>query len=93
QIASVEFAGKCMTLSAPDSAEIPFGLHNCVQNEPSQEFVYDAMTQQIRLTSDPATCVAVGQTSRAAGPFMSRDLTIAQCDGTEPVYLEWVIRD
>lgn len=92
-IQSVAFDGKCMTLSAPDNPERPFGLLDCQQNEPTQQFAYDAETMQFNIASDDTQCVAVAPTSIAAGPFMSRDLILASCADTDPSFMQWLILD
>lgn len=92
RIASVPFEGKCMSLSAPEDPNVPFGLLDCVPGEPSQRFTYDPDTGQIHPAADLSLCVAVASTSRSAGPFMSRDLTLASCAGTDTVLSKWVVK-
>lgn len=91
-IASVAFDGKCMTLSAPENAKVPFGLHDC-STEMTQKFVYDAATLQFRPAHDQSLCVAVAPTSRSAGPYMSRDLVLAPCDKTDSALLRWRMQE
>lgn len=91
QIASVEFAGKCMTLNDPQNEKVPFGLLDCTSNA-SQEFTYDAAAMQIRFAGDETLCVAVSPTSRRAGPFMSRDLILSPCSGTDNALLQWMMK-
>lgn len=91
-IASVPFEGKCMSLSAADDPNVPFGLLDCLDGEPSQRFAYDPDTGHIHPASDLNLCVAVGATSRSAGPFMSRDLILAPCAGTDAALTVWVVR-
>ncbi len=93
QIRSVPFNDKCMTLSDPDSEEWPFGLLDCVSDEPSQTFVYDVASKEIRIGGDPSKCVVVAPTSIAAGPFMSRDLIYADCDSVEEKFKQWVVKN
>ncbi len=93
QIRSVAFAGKCMALNSPDDRKVPFGLIDCVEGEPSQQFSYDQVTGQIHLRDDQTMCVSVGDGSRSAGPFMSRDLKLTSCANTEAKMLKWLIKD
>ncbi|MEM7462904.1 MAG: ricin-type beta-trefoil lectin domain protein [Pseudomonadota bacterium] len=93
QIRSVEFDGKCMTLSAPENGAVPFGLKDCVADEPSQKYVYDQATMQIRFAGDEAKCVSVAAQSRSAGPFMSRDLKLTPCADTDDILMKWVVRE
>ncbi|MGI9402780.1 MAG: hypothetical protein ACR2O0_16100 [Rhizobiaceae bacterium] len=92
QIRSVEFDGKCMTLSAPDNEAVPFGLKDCLSEEPKQQFLFDESSGQIRLASDETQCVSAGANSRTAGPFMSRDLKLTPCAQTDDLLRRWVIR-
>ena len=92
QIRSVEFDGKCMTLSAPENEAVPFGLKDCVAGETSQKFVYDQATMQIRFADDETKCVSVAARSRSAGPFMSRDLKLTPCAGTDEILMKWIVR-
>ena len=89
QIQSVAFDGKCMALSDPDSAAVPFGLVDCMADDPAQQFGFDADTGLISMSADPSQCVVAGRNSRSAGPFMSRDLSIAACEDAEPALATW----
>ncbi|MEO9273237.1 ricin-type beta-trefoil lectin domain protein [Marinomonas sp. 5E14-1] len=88
QIESKIFENKCMDFSEPTSKKTPFGLLDCSSSE-TQKFSFDEMKGQISLSSDPLLCVAVAQTSKKAGPFMSRDLITEKCDAVDSVYLTW----
>ncbi|WP_306258954.1 ricin-type beta-trefoil lectin domain protein [Pararhizobium sp. IMCC21322] len=92
QIQSVEFAGKCMTLSEPENEAVPFGLKDCLENEASQQFAYAAETMQFTLVGEETQCVSVADTSRSAGPFMSRDLKLTPCASTDPIFKQWIIK-
>lgn len=88
QINSVAFANKCMDLNTQDNKSTPFGLVDCTSSE-SQQFIYYGSKGQFRLASDLSQCVAVSSSSKSAGPFMSRDLIVANCDTTEAIYTTW----
>lgn len=92
RIASVPFEGKCMSLNAAKDPNVPFGLVDCVLDEPSQRFAYDSGTGHIHPAGDLNLCVAVAATSRSAGPFMSRDLTLVPCADTDAVLTKWVVK-
>lgn len=92
-IQSVPYEGKCMTLSDPENAVWPFGLLDCVPGKESQKFVYDQASMEIWIGSDPSKCVVVATDSIAAGPFMSRDLILADCDSVETQFKQWVVKD
>lgn len=92
QIRSVEFAGKCMTLSAPENEAVPFGLKDCLQSDANQQFAYATKTLQFTLVGDDTMCVSVADTSRNAGPFMSRDLKLTPCETTDTLFKQWIIK-
>ncbi len=92
QIQSAEFADKCMTLSEPENEAVPFGLKDCLENDASQQFAYATETMQFTLASDETLCLSVAETSRSAGPFMSRDLKLTPCQGTDSVFMQWIIK-
>lgn len=90
QIYSVEFEGKCMAHLDPINPHVPFWLEDC--NDVAHQR-FDIEDGRIFLVEDPQTCVVVGETSRMAGPFMSRDLTKAPCDTVDPLRAIWMVRD
>ena len=92
RIQSVAFAEYCMSLISPDNNSVPFGLVPCDLNDPKQGFVFDSTSGLIQLQSDLNLCVVVGDSSRSAGPFMSRDLMLSDCKNTEPRLSVWVYR-
>ena len=93
QIRSVAFEGKCMTLNKPADPVEPFGLLDCTSDESAQQFVYDPESMEIRPATDPSQCVVVAQDSRAAGPFMSRDLIYASCQSIAKKHKQWIIKN
>ncbi|WP_306146267.1 ricin-type beta-trefoil lectin domain protein [Roseibium sp. MMSF_3412] len=89
QIRSVAFDGKCMELIAPGDPAIAFGLRDCADGKAEQVFAFDPASGHITPGSQPADCVAAGAASRAAGPFMSRDLILAPCETADPAVITW----
>jgi len=92
-IESATFGGLCMAYNAPADAVNPFGLIACDAADPNQIFAYDAANMQIHLASDAAQCLTVAATIDDAGPYQSRDLILAACDGLDPSFKQWVIND
>ncbi len=88
-IQSVAFADYCM--AHQPNAESTFALVTCDAAVPAQKFVFDPDSRTIRTSEDESTCVSVGDTSRSAGPFMSRTLLLTDCSVTEGALKEWVI--
>ena len=91
-IRSVAFPDKCVVALA-DDARTDFGLADCDDGNPSQRFGYDPMAMSLHDAEDPTRCIAVGEASRSAGPFMSRDLVWSDCNAPGPELRSWVIRD
>lgn len=92
-IESVEYGGLCMAYSDPENEDVPFGLLDCVDDEPTQQFVYDSDTMEIRYRLNPSQCVTVGKTIDEAGPYQSRDLILAACADLTSSFKQWVIRE
>ena len=93
QIVSATYANKCATLDQPAAAGTSLGLLDCSSASTQQLFTYHVDASEFRPESDSTLCLAVGETSRSAGPFMSRDLILANCESTEAKYKQWDIKD
>lgn len=91
QIRSVAFEGKCVTYQPGDG--VPFGLLDCSADAVAQEFLWDPETGQFRPSAQPTACLAVGEAIRSAGPFLSRDLLVAQCADADPSRTTWAIAE
>ena len=91
-IRSVAFQGKCV-VDLPLNSRTAFGLADCDPENPEQVFVYEPGTLSLSDAQNSARCIAVGEVSRSAGPFMSRDLVWADCGSVAPKLRSWVIRD
>jgi hypothetical protein len=89
QIRSVAFSDKCMELIAPDDLRIAFGLRDCIGDRTQQQFEFDQSIGHILPVSHPDSCVGVGETSRRAGPFLSRDLILISCAMVAPELIMW----
>ena len=92
RIQSVAFEGHCMSLVDPDNKSVPFGLVPCDADDTKQGFVFDGNTGLIQLQSDLGQCVVVGESSRSAGPFMSRDLILSACETAQAKLSVWVFQ-
>ena len=91
QIKSVAYDNKCADLSMPSNESIPFGLLDCDANDAAQKFDYNAQTGEIYIRSQADMCLVAGAQSRAAGPFMSRDLSVKPCASVETALKQWVV--
>lgn len=92
QIVSVEFPGKCATLREEPSAGVFFDLLDCSSTSSAQLFSYDAETLEFAPENDRGLCVAAGAESRAAGPYLSRDLVLAPCASTDAALKQWIVK-
>ena len=92
QLRSAAFEGKCANLLAVAAAGVKFGLVTCNVLAENQRFIYDAAKMRFSPKADTRLCLAVGDYSRTAGPFMSRDLLLTNCASTNAKFLTWRIR-
>lgn len=91
QIRSVAFDGKCMELIAPND-KIAFGLRDCAEGQNNQVFRFDAASGRISPANMSDSCVAAGDASRSAGPFMSRDLVLMSCASAPVELVSWKVK-
>ena len=91
-IKSATFKNKCLARLG-FNLKTHFGLLDCNVGSDLQIFRYMPSTKEFRPKSQDTNCIVVGKSSRNAGPFMSRDLFVAECNLTEPKYKEWLIKE
>ncbi|MEW7009759.1 ricin-type beta-trefoil lectin domain protein [Lentilitoribacter sp. EG35] len=89
-IMSAAYDNLCLEIVPTSDVEVEFHLSAC-ENKPLQNFTFDTESSELHLTDDYALCLAAGQTSRSAGPFMSRDLQLNDCDDLDPALKQWVV--
>ena len=92
RILSVEFPGKCATLNEEAAAGVSFDLLDCDSTSPAQMFSYDAETLEFTPENDRSLCISAGAESRAAGPYMARDLELAPCASTDAALKQWIVK-
>jgi len=91
QVMSVTFADYCMA-NRPDSSST-FALETCDADAAEQRFFYNSSRQELSPADSPEQCVVVGSSSRSAGPFMSRDLVLADCSATDALLKQWIVKE
>ncbi len=91
QIRSAAYDNQCATLNA-ESAEHRFGLVDCKDGDAAQAFDYDASTGKLSPRGAGNQCLVAGDQSNTAGPYMSRTLDLADCEGVDPALRSWVVR-
>lgn len=89
QIKSVAFDNKCATHTGLNN---PLQLLDCEDNNNLQKFSFNATNKTFHPKEETEACLAVGDSSRSAGPFMSRELLISECSKTDMKFKVWVIK-
>lgn len=89
-IMSAAYDDLCLEIVPISETKVEFHLSAC-ENKPLQNFTYDQETAELHLTDDYSLCLAAGEESRSAGPFMSRDLQLHLCDELDNALKQWVI--
>lgn len=92
-IRAVVYDGLCAELVDLSDPSRPLGLLDCDATKEAQRFEYSAATGEFTLGADPSMCIAVGRSSRQAGRYMARDLTVEACASVDPSFKTWVILD
>ena len=91
QIRSAAYENKCAELLSAPAASVGLALLDC-SDSPLQRFEYVDATKAFHPAGSTELCLSAGAESRSAGPFMSRDLLLQACDGTEPGLRQWDIK-
>jgi len=92
QIRSATYDNKCAELLSDASSGVKLGLLDCDTASPRQNFQFDAQRGEFRADEDLGLCLSVGAASRSAGPFMSRDLQLTSCAGTDESLKRWIFK-
>ena len=92
QLRSVAFPGKCAEIIDPDSKTVAFGLLDCSADSTKQKFDFESAQGFFKPVGHANRCLAVGAASRSAGPYMSRDLILADCAATDARFMKWIIK-
>lgn len=90
QICSAEFDGYCIEMSGGPSEGMSLNLLEST-NSSDQKFVYNAETGEFVPQEDASLCLAAGDTSSAAGIYMSRSLTLERSSDTDENLKKWII--
>ncbi|MFY0592956.1 hypothetical protein [Roseivirga sp.] len=91
QICSVEFTGYCVEMSGGPIVGMSLSLVESNTDSPDQRFVYNESSGEFNPEEDTSLCMAAGNTSAAAGIYMSRSLTLEISSETEENLKKWVI--
>ncbi len=88
QLISVAFDTKCAT---HQGANEPLILVDCDPGSSFQKLTYDPQKMTLHPEDAPSTCLAVGESSQSAGPYMSRDLLVRECAETDQTHKTWIV--
>ena len=91
QICSAEFVGFCIQMSGGSFEGVSLILVESNTDTPDQRFVYNEDNGEFNAEEDTNLCLAAGDTSTAAGIYMSRSLTLELSSETEESLKKWVI--
>ncbi len=91
QICSAEFSGFCIEMPGGPTEGMSLILVESNIDLPQQKFVYNEDSGEFRPEQDTSLCLAVGETSTAAGPYMSRSLSLELSSEIEVKFKQWVI--
>ena len=91
QICSVEFTGYCIEMPGGASKGMSLRLVDSDTSSSDQKFIYNEDSGEFVPEEDLTLCLAVGETSAAAGIYMSRSLTLELSSETDVKLKQWVI--
>ena len=90
QICSAEFDGYCVEMSGGPTEGMSLNLVEST-NSSDQKFVYNADSGEFVPQENASLCLAAGDTSSAAGIYMSRSLTLERSSDTDENLKRWII--
>ena len=91
QICSVEFIGYCIEMPGGASKGMSLRLGESNTSSSDQKFIYNEDSGEFVPEENLTLCLAVGETSRAAGIYMARALTLELSSETDVKLKQWVI--
>lgn len=91
QINSVEFTGFSVEMSNGVAAGMSLSLVETNADSPNQKFIYNENSGEFNPVENTNLCLAAGNTSSAAGIYMSRSLTLELSSETDERLKKWVI--
>ena len=92
QIRSATFDNKCAALMEAPAPGVKLALLDCADGD-EQRFTFATDNGEFHPAGRNDMCLAVGPASRTAGPFMSRDLMLADCASTDAGLKRWIVAD
>ena len=91
QICSVEFTGYCIEMPGGALKGMSLRLVESDTSSTDQKFIYNEDNGEFVSEEDLTLCLAVGETSRAAGTYMARSLTLELSSEKDVKLKQWII--
>ena len=91
QICSVGYIGFCIEMPGGASKGMSLRLVESNMSSSDQKFIYNEDSGEFVPEANLTLCLAVGETSAAAGIYMSRSLTLELSSETDVKLKQWVI--
>ena len=91
QICSVEFTGYCIEMPGGALKGMSLRLLESDTSSTDQKFIYNEDSSEFVPEENLTLCLAVGETSAAAGSYMSRSLTLELSSEMDVKLKQWVI--
>ena len=91
QICSVEFTDYCIEMPGGAAKGMSLRLVESNMSLSDQKFIYNEDIGEFVPEEDLTLCLAVGESSAAAGIYMSRSLTLELSSETDDKLKQWVI--
>jgi len=92
QICSATYPGFCAAMVGGPEVGMIISLIESDTESSEQKFIYDTDSREFVPVDNTDLCLAVGDTTNEAGPFVSRILTIQPREGTDVKLKTWVLR-
>ena len=89
KVSSYAFEGQCMQVLIA-TGKSAFALLDC-SDHPHQKFVYQESDKTLRLDADEKYCVTVDSNTQEAGPWVKRQLNLAECSETDATLKQWLV--
>lgn len=91
-IRSATFDNKCAALMEAPATGVKLALLDCADGD-EQRFAFTTNSGEFHPAGRNDLCLSVGPASRTAGPFMARDLMLADCASTDAGLKRWIVAD
>lgn len=92
QICSATYPGFCAAMIGGPQIDMTISLVKSEPESSEQKFIYDKTSGEFRPKDNTKLCLAAGGKSDAAGPYMSRVLSLQPRESTPKSLKSWIIK-